>query len=125
MSIMRHKMNEIEELIKAIGVKHDCYCTFTIRSNHKEGKEDYGNVGYETYISEDIEPKHIHHNTIREASERLTIFLNKDVDKRERIKERISCFEDKIESDQYSLDQLKYDLHILDESFKNDKKNRR
>lgn len=118
-------MNEIEELIKAIGMKHDCYCTFTITSNHKDGKEDYGNADYVTYISEDIEPKHIDHETIHQVSERFSIFLDKDVDKRERIKERISCFEDQIESDQYSLDQLKYDLHILDEKFKNDQKNRR
>lgn len=108
------KMNETEELIKAIGEKHDCYCTFTIRSVHKDGGIDYGNTDYKSYISEDKGTRHKNHKTIEEVNERFNNFLSKKADKSERIREKIKSLEQNQESISDELKMLRYDLHLYE-----------
>jgi hypothetical protein len=71
-------LERIEELMKAIGKKHNTYCNFTVRSGHgKGGTNDYANsVDYNTYISgEPICSAHEVFKTIDEVVNRFDSYL--------------------------------------------------
>ena len=115
----KQMMNEVEDLIKKIGIKHDVYCTFTIRSgSNKNGGKDYSNVNYQTYISVAADPRHRIHYNVKEAIERLSDFEKKDKDDSMRIKEQLEVLENRIDSDTDSVNRLKYDLHLIEKAKK-------
>ena len=109
-------MNEIEELIKAIGVKHGCYCTFTIAIGHTNGKTDSSKVGYQSYISGNLEKgfNHKKHDSIEDTCKRFNDYFDLPVDKTELIKNRIECLNYSIQSSKNSIELLKEELKDYD-----------